>query len=137
MVDPIRKLTNILTLEAEECEDRAVFGGLARYADTWLRETADLYASDTGAGEAWRQDVAGRLRVYSRLPDQAARRKAVTALLELLRQGPSVDKSRPSVTSTSAPVSLSAANKNERGRAHTGLDSPVTVLRGVGKRQAQ
>ncbi len=138
MTDPIQKLTNILTLEAEKYEDRAVFGGLARYADTWLRETASLYAGDTGAGEAWRQDVAGRLRVYSRLPDRAARRKAVMALLELLRQAPAVEQARPDVTpiSTPAPAPVTSG-EDERGRARTGLDSPVTVLRGVGKRQAQ
>ena len=34
---PIEKLSKILNLEAEKYQDRAVFGGLARYADTWLQ----------------------------------------------------------------------------------------------------
>ena len=46
MTAPIEKLTKILHLEAEKYQDRAVFGGLARYADTWLQEAKAVFGPE-------------------------------------------------------------------------------------------
>ncbi|MEE8307857.1 MAG: hypothetical protein V3R81_11370, partial [Gammaproteobacteria bacterium] len=72
MTTPIEKLTKILRLEAEKCQDRAVFGGLARYADTWSKESKDLFGPEASG---WAQEMSTRLRAYSSLPDQAARQQ--------------------------------------------------------------
>ena len=73
MIMPIEKLTKILNLEAEKYQDRAVFGGLACYADTWLQEAGPACGSEAGE---WVQGVADRLRAYSTLPDGSARQAA-------------------------------------------------------------
>ncbi|NIV34609.1 MAG: hypothetical protein GWN58_35685, partial [Anaerolineae bacterium] len=85
MTTPIQKLTKILHLEAEKYQDRAVFGGLIRYADTWSREAKAAFGPDASS---WVQAVADRLRAYSDLPDPATRQRAVAALLETLQTGP-------------------------------------------------
>ena len=88
---PIEKLTKILRLEAEKCHDRAVFGGLARYADTWLQEAGVAFGPEASE---WVQAVADRLRVYTSLPDQASRQQAVAALVEMLKAAPPTFQSK-------------------------------------------
>ena len=77
MTTPIEKLTKILHLEAEKHQDRAVFGGLTRYADTWSQEAGDAFGPKAAE---WIQDVADRLRTYSGLPDRNARPEALARL---------------------------------------------------------
>jgi ATP-dependent DNA helicase RecG len=135
---PIEKLTKILRLEAEKCEDRAVFGGLTRYADTWLQEA-----------NAWIQQVAERLCLYSDLSDKPARQETLTSLLEMLKhppdlnplqdeepqpQEPSVEPVSPNVGATPEPP---VAPTRPAPTQRTGLDSPVTALQGVGPRQSK
>ena len=81
----IEKLTKILHLEAEKYQDRAVFGGLARYADTWLQEAASVFGPEA---TEWVQTVADRLHAYSSLPDPAARQEAMATLSEMLQAAP-------------------------------------------------
>jgi ATP-dependent DNA helicase RecG len=146
MTTPTEKLTNILRLEAEKCQDRAVVGGLARYADTWLKKAGaalGLEATD------WVKEVGDRLRAYSALPEPAARREAVTILLEMLKDAPTAkrkDKDRqappaalPGPPGPSQAVEPRPAEKPSTTptRPRTGLDSPVTALQGVGPRQAK
>ncbi len=146
MTTPTEKLTNILRLEAEKCQDRAVVGGLARYADTWLKKAGaalGLEATD------WVKEVGDRLRAYSALPEPAARREAVTILLEMLKDAPTAkrkDKDRqappaalPGPPGPSHAVEPRPAEKppTTPTRPRTGLDSPVTALQGVGPRQAK
>ena len=69
---PIQKLTKILRLESEKLEDRAVFGGLGRYAATWAEEAARLMGSEA---TGWVEQIAQRLRAYASLPTPAARRQ--------------------------------------------------------------
>ena len=95
MTTPIEKLINILRLEAEKYEDRAVLGGLARYADTWIQEAkASLGPERAG----WVQEVGDRLRSYSDLPDSAARREAVGAMRRLLADIPPTAQPREAST---------------------------------------
>ncbi len=138
----IQKLTKILNLETERYQDRAVFGGLARFADTWLQEAgADFGPEATG----WVQAVADRLQAYSSLPDRTAREEAVTALLEMIEEAPAPTKEKVStVVASPAPASAEArpsptapaTPRPAPTRQRTGLDSPITALQGVGPRQA-
>jgi len=150
MSAPIEKLTKILRLEAEKCQDRAVFGGLARYANTWLQE-----ASATCGPEAaeWVQEVADRLRVYSSLPDSAVRQEAIAVLLGMLEDAPSHLRAAPSVGRSASriprrgqkqapptpptPTEARPVPTRPLQTQRTGLDSPVTALQGVGPRQAK
>ena len=142
----------ILDLEGEKCQDRAVFGGLVRYADTWVEEAGAAFGPD---GADWVEEVAERLRAYRNLPDFTARRAAIGALMEILHAGPprlhtergeeervlpptpaSAVVGPPStspVPPEGGPVPAAPAAVSLR----TGLDSPVTALRGVGSRQAE
>jgi len=152
MISPVEKLDKILRLEAERCQDRAVFGGLARYADTWLEEAKEAFGSEAAG---WFEDVADRLRAYRSLPDTAARRAAVTALLDMLQDTPPVrpaqaeEEEEPVASAAPAPVQIeppvappasptpsAVPSVPAPTRARTGLDSPVTALQGVGPRQA-
>jgi ATP-dependent DNA helicase RecG len=143
------KLSKILRLEAEKYQDQAVIGGLARYAETWIRETR---AASSPEMSDWIQEVADRLRAYSSLPDLAARQEAVTLLRKIVQAGPSRPPSQQkrteerhttarAPTETEPTPASSSANPTPTSpaspHAHTGLDSSVTVLRGVGPRQAQ
>ena len=186
-----QKLLKILKLEAEEGhEDRAVIGGLARFADTWLHEAGAELGQDA---KGWVEDVAGRLRRYSSLGSSQERSSALGELMALLEQGPGVpntnevtaseqDGAQPSVVpevgagpasvqpesgKDAAPASLSSAAKDAppvaapppaeeapQGAAPppsspqpepvsppmqeepAGLDAPITVVSGVGEKQA-
>jgi len=134
---PIKKLTKILHLEAEKCQDRAVLGGLARYTDTWLREARATFGPEA---DAWVQGVADRLRAYSDLSDPSARREAVTALLNLLKDAPRIahkSKKRRKAPSTPPARAKAAPSAQSPPAQRTGLDSTITALQGVGPRQAQ
>ena len=61
MTTPVEKLTKILHLEAEKCQDRAVLGGMARYAETWSKETKDFFKPEA---TEWIRKVADRLKGY-------------------------------------------------------------------------
>ncbi|MEE8389762.1 MAG: ATP-dependent DNA helicase RecG [Anaerolineae bacterium] len=132
MTTPIEKLAKILRLEAEKCQDRAVFGGLLRYANTWSKEARDFFEPETSD---WVQEVDNQLRAYSSLSEHIARQEAVTALLEKLENAPSKKETRDRKESDPATAPPAPARPPET--QHTGLDSPVTVLRGVGPRQAE
>ena len=141
MTTPVEKLTNILCLEAEKYQDRAVFGGLARFADTWLREAGDTFGPEA---TDWVQAVADRLRAYSDLPDRTSRQEAVTELLEMLKAAPPSRppqrKERREKAALTPPVPARAEpapTPPAPTYARIGLDSPVTVLQGVGPRQAE
>ncbi len=86
MPTPVDTLKNILLLEKKdhECRDRAVIGGLARFADTWLREAGRTFGPEA---TAWVGEIARRLRDYSARPPQE-RPQALEELLRLLEAGP-------------------------------------------------
>lgn len=130
MTAPTEKLLKILRLEAERYEDQAVVGGLARYADTWLREAKTAFGPEASD---WIQEVAERLRAYSGLPDAAARREALAALSDVIETGPSAQgcSSRP------RGQSRQRDGREKPSRKRTDLDSSVTALRGVGPKRSE
>lgn len=134
MQNPVEKLTKILQYEAETgYEDRAMLGGLSRYTETWLREAGRAFGEGAGA---WCRDIAARLYAYSTLPTPVARREALTALLEVLKQSPPIS-ARPAEQKVPQPQPAPRPSPPRPEREYAGLDAPVTVLRGVGPRQAK
>ena len=91
MTTPNERLTKILHLEKEKYQDRAVVGGLARYADTWIQEATKAFGPEVAG---WIQKVADHLRAYSSLPDPAARQEAMATLLETLEAARPEDRRR-------------------------------------------
>jgi ATP-dependent DNA helicase RecG len=86
MARPLEILSKMLDLEARDYayHDRAVAGGLARYADTWRRQALGVFGD---AAKSWVEKVAEQLQTYSRLG--AADRPAVLETLrEMLREDP-------------------------------------------------
>jgi ATP-dependent DNA helicase RecG len=147
MTTPVEKLTKILRLEAEKHQDRAVFGGLVRYADTWAIEAEDFFEP---AAADWIREVTDLLRAYSALSDHTARQKAMAALLDMLKDVPfkHIEPEEEAIPSATVPVEtkppsehpseqpISAPIQSSETR-RTGLDSPITALQGVGPRQAE
>jgi ATP-dependent DNA helicase RecG len=152
MITPTEKLTKILHLEAEKYQNRAVFGGLGRYAETWLEEARKAFAPQASEEiDAWIEEIARRLRAYGDLSDQASRRSALHALINLVEDIPASpesaeetketeetkeEKERESDKVKAEPETRHAAPRQTKKR-RTGLKSPVTVLRGVGPRQSK
>ncbi|MEE9616916.1 MAG: ATP-dependent DNA helicase RecG [Anaerolineae bacterium] len=145
----IEKLTKILHLEAEKYQDRAVFGGLARYADTWLQEAKAVFGPEA---TEWIQTVADRLQAYSSLPDPAARQEAMDTLSEMLQAAPPLrspqreekgeregEKTAPAPPAPAGarPVRATPPTPSAPAYTRTGLDSSITALQGVGSQQAQ
>ena len=174
-----QKLIKILKLEAEDGhEDRAVIGGLARYADTWLHEAGMGLGQDA---KGWVEDVAERLRQYSSLSSTQERHSALGELMGLLEQGPGstdipeaaapeqgvapaaevseedtgqtmvqtapsdgtdqmsaapIAKEPPSVAPPSPAAPTPEPTTPAVPEDPPGLDAPITVVRGVGERQA-
>lgn len=131
MTTPVEKLTKILHLEAEEgFQDCAVIGGLARFAQTWLNEAGPAFGLDAAG---WAQEVAEKLEAYSQLSTPEDRETALGALLSLLDGGPEATPPSAEPPPQAEPVPSPAPPREEPGK----LRDPVTVLRGVGKRQSR
>lgn len=138
---PAEKLLKILRTEAERYEDRAVIGGMKRFAETWVREATEVYGEEAAG---WIEAIADRLRAYSELTETQERVSALSDLQRLLEEGPSAAVSPPSTAeSPAAAVSVQAAKPGPQAvpppppEEPKGLDAPLTAIRGVGKRQAQ
>lgn len=152
MNSALDKLNKILELEQEQgYRDRAVIGGLARFADAW-REQARREIDD----EAWIVRIYKQMESYSRLTTQNERQTSLKALRDLLALDHGAD-STPVVEAhvESAAESAPAVRKDRPESATTrqrrsgrskeppikpedaGLDSPVTVLSGVGPTQSK
>ncbi len=134
MVKPLEILSKILNLEEVDYgyQDKAVSGGLARYADTWLKQATIAFGEDT---QPWVQDVAQRLREYSALKIED-RQEAMQVLRGLLRMAES-DATSSSVEAASVarrPAHASTVNTLvDSGR---GLEASVNVLSGVGEKRS-
>jgi ATP-dependent DNA helicase RecG len=169
MPPPVDTLKNILLLEKKdhECRDRAVIGGLARFADTWLREAGRTFGPEA---TVWVGEIARRLRDYSALPPQE-RPQALEDLLRLLEAGPqsmpvepvpgpSIAEppapppgeplAAPSAEPSPAPAAPQAPSAPPRAappparrppptptEEPSGLKAPLTAIRGVGAKQAE
>ncbi len=135
MSEPIEQLTKILRLEAEKFEDKAVVGGLASYAHTWTRQATPLFG---GKAADWVDEIAERLRTYSDLPDTASRRDALAALRKVIESAPAEDgPAKASPKGRRAPPSGGNRRPARRSGREEGLDSPVTMLHGIGPKRAE
>ncbi|MBN2007690.1 MAG: ATP-dependent DNA helicase RecG [Anaerolineae bacterium] len=134
MVKPLEILSKILSLEEVDYgyQDKAVSGGLSRYADTWLKQATIAFGENANL---WVQDVAQRLREYSALKIED-RQEAMQGLRGLLRMVESeatsvpVDAAPPPQRAVHTPVTSAVA---ESGR---GLEASVNVLSGVGEKRS-
>ena len=139
--EPADLLDKVLDLEARKgYQDTAVTGGLAsllaRNASLWVAARPDLQDA--------LQQVSSLLRDYRALPpsERANRIEAARQVLRAAASGPSSDRgpapsisrqlnaSRPRAQTNGRPVS-------ERQTVVTSLESPVTVLPGVGTQRAR
>jgi ATP-dependent DNA helicase RecG len=143
MTSALDKLTNILRLEQEEgYRDKAVIGGLARFADAW-HEQAQQETQDA----EWLDHVTEQMRSYSRLASSEARQAHLKVLCETLKAGPSVSgQGRAPAKTESKRVDAAIPRKpsNQRRRVKSpvkadiaGLDSPITVISGIGPTQSK
>ncbi len=134
MVKPLEILSKILSLEEVDYgyQDKAVSGGLARYADTWLKQATIAFGENA---QSWVQDVAQRLREYSALKIEE-RQEAMQALRGLLAVAGSDVVASPvdvaPVTRRAVP-SPATTHSVESGR---GLEASVGVLSGVGEKRS-
>ncbi|MCS7281814.1 MAG: ATP-dependent DNA helicase RecG [Anaerolineae bacterium] len=82
----LETLKKILSLERTEhdFQDRAVIGGLARYAETWLQQASRAFGPEA---MPWVEEIARRLREYSTLPREK-RPAALQEIFQLLDEGP-------------------------------------------------
>ncbi len=134
-------LTNILRIEQEKgYPDKAVFGGLARFADAW-RKQAEQETKDT----EWLDQVTEQMRSYSRLASSEARKAHMEMLRETLKAGPSApgQEHKPikaNRTRAATPNSQPQQPKRVTSpvKADTaGLDSPLTVISGIGPKNSK
>ena len=149
MVKPLEILSKILNLEAQDYnyQDKAVSGGLARYADTWHKQAAKALGE---TAITWVESITADLRTYSTL-NIAERPAVMQNIQELLQQPPGTTAipnvaavpSKPLASSkTSAPTTAELYEEVPKpappatlpGR---GLDASVATLPGIGKRRAE
>ncbi len=124
MNQPLETLKKMLSLEKEDYNfrDRAVAGGLRRYAETWSRQAGQSYGE---AARPWIKAIANLLRRYS--DAKPSERAAIfEQLWDLLQRAPAADATSTSPTPVPPPP--------PPGR---GLDAPVAVLSGVGPKRAE
>ncbi|MGC9348725.1 MAG: ATP-dependent DNA helicase RecG [Anaerolineae bacterium] len=164
MVRPLDILDKMLELEEQDYDfrDRAVAGGLSRYADTWRKQARKAFGSEA---EDWIERVADRLDAYSSM-EPAARRKAVDVLRRILNAGPGGEAeqatSEPQEEVETAEVSAEEVAEAEpqavaevefstpterptepetepepKRLSGRGLGAPVTVLSGIGEKRAE
>ncbi|MBN1876833.1 MAG: ATP-dependent DNA helicase RecG [Anaerolineae bacterium] len=148
MVRPLEILEKILRLEEGDYnyQDKAVSGGLARYADTWQKQASDVYGE---SASSWVEEIAEQLRAYSSLPFEA-RQTAMQSLWDLLRHPPGQDITEMSGVNKvleSAPSTLQQTQETGAGevvestllkdKSGRGLNAPVYMLSGVGKKRSQ
>ncbi|MBN1487158.1 MAG: ATP-dependent DNA helicase RecG [Anaerolineae bacterium] len=132
MIKPLETLIKILNLEENDYEyqDKAVAGGLGRYADTWQKQAGSMYGEQHSA---WIIDIAERLRAYSSLEPEA-RQTFMETLRQTLAMAPPVEED----TALSLPEPLPPQKTRRRpATSPQGLVAPVTVASGVGQKRAQ
>ncbi len=135
-VKPLEILEKILQLEENDYsyQDKAVAGGLARYADTWIKQGHKFYDA---SAQTWIEDVAQRLRTYSELSIEA-RREAMQTLWSVIRNGPGGELPPiPEPSATPAPPSEAPRAKPVSEGAGRGLDAPIQKLRGIGQKREE
>jgi len=140
MVKPLEILEKILNLEEKDYvyQDKAVAGGLARYADTWVKQAIGAFGEPA---RSWVEDIAAHLRAYSSLEIEA-RREAMQALRVALRTPPAaegVPEEPSSMTEPQAtlPPEPPASHRQPRSAPGRGLEASVEMLAGIGKKRGE
>ncbi len=137
MAKPLETLKKILSLEETDYQyqDKAVAGGLARYAETWIKQAEDLYDR---AAFAWIEDVANRLRAYTSLRPET-RKPLLDELREILESPPgdvgqagSPSENVSSQSEVQSPPPSPAPVKDVQG-----LSASVQTLTGIGQKRAE
>ncbi len=144
--NPYVKLLKVLLLEEEQgYQDRAVIGGMARFATEWEKEAQATARNSQEAALA--REITALLIGYTALPDVETRRKVIAEILHRLRR--EMPEVVASVTEGKAPArpepppdlprpTLQHPTQPRARRAvaapppESGLDAPVTQLPGVG-----
>ena len=141
MLKPVETLKKMLTLEEKDYhfQDKAVAGGLARYANTWFNQARQAYGE-----EATEQieDVKQGLEAYSDLPlDERPQvlnelREHLTALesmSEVRIEPPPAEKSPVAVKKAAVEKEIEEPQPQADDE---GLGQSVEALRGVGQKRA-
>ncbi len=158
MLSALETLDKIITQEKKlGYRNKAVIGGLDKFALRWERET--LAQAQTPAEKRFVADIAALLTSYPAVEDRQERARIVQDILDRLdefqRAGlgserrdttkPLKEREAPGPGEHGAPLEseslgLSPRTKPEPGRREhvgTGLDSPVTVLPGISEGYAK
>jgi len=141
MAKPLEILEKILDLEEKDYtyQDKAVAGGLARYADTWIKQAVGAFGE---LARPWVEDVATRLRAYSSLEIEA-RREAMQTLRAALRASPTaefpVTETPTAIEPQTAvlPPEQPVSHRQPRSVPGRGLEAPVEMLAGIGKKRGE
>ena len=146
MVKPLEILEKILNLEEKDYtyQDKAVAGGLARYADTWVKQAVGAFGEPA---RPWVEDIADRLRAYSSLEIEA-RREAMQALRAALSTSPTDEvspteassqaaSSEAGIQSAALPPEPPSSRRQPRSVSGRGLEAPVEMLAGIGKKRGE
>ncbi len=138
MASAFETLGKMLKLEQEQgYKNKAVIGGLETLAKTWPVDAVKEAPATTPLVE----QIATLLRDYGKLPGQAARQERVAQIVTKLaacRQASATPSAaQPAPPTTPAPPPKTAPAAPQETTARLGLDSPVTVLSGVGQTQAK
>ncbi len=128
------KLTKILALEQEQgYRNRAVIGGLERFAPFWHEEARQEAEGPEHARLV--EEVVVLLQNYPTLEGHGARTRAVEKMLARLGQKPRRLKEEP--PGKEEAVAPKKKKKEPPPRERSGLNSPVTTLVGIGPSHAQ
>jgi ATP-dependent DNA helicase RecG len=147
MTSAREKLAKILKLEEEQSfRDKAVIGGLARFAETWRKEALQEIRD-----EAWTARVAQHMQSYSQLETRSERQASLEELQNLLQTGPrrsavpperkgGTGGARPGTGANRKPQKQRSEQQDEEDSvklSDVGLDSPTNVLSGIGPVQSK
>ncbi len=144
--DPYVKLIKILRLEQKQgYQDRAVIGGMARFATEWEKEAQATARNSRQAALA--RDITALLIGYTALPDEETRRAVIEKILAQVREvmpealekverrreptQPPPAPPRPTPP-TEMPTRPKAPPAVPEAPPESGLDASVTELPGVG-----
>jgi len=147
MTPAFEKLAKILTLEQEQgYRNRAVIGGLDRFASFWHEEAHQETKGLDIARSV--EEIVALLQSYPTLEERGAREMVVAQILAKLEQKPrKVDEpseleEKEEAIAEEAPqkeaaVVLEAPKEKKPLRERPGLNSPITTLVGIGPSHAQ
>jgi ATP-dependent DNA helicase RecG len=129
MVRPLEILVKMIKLEEDDYnyQDKAVAGGLARYADTWKRQALQTFGEQASL---WIEDVANRLIAYSSLAPET-RKNALDTLSVILSKDPVTYVTPPPEPTPPPPPKPTTLVEGK------GLLAPISKITGVGSKRYQ